>query len=353
MVIFNSMAKFKIENISSSFRQLVDIFFFTNRTDFDLSNFKIQLAENFDHHRYFWNCFKRSTDISWENNQELWDYRFRVLLDIVSKNTAKNIEDHLRKKMFLLLISKPKIHIKYDQHYLQLIKYCQIKYEKRESLKKIRNFLIEMPAFIRAEKALGIVENFLPYVFKDMSEYVAAITTFLVYSDRSFDLLLTLEKHGHKFNKNAIINLANEILLYRNFQEDNIRAFFNLINNPDILDGLKKKYKKDTHRERLLEMLDECRSSLLEERHMGNIKNLVALDPKLANEIGNIYIDDLCLNHFYHKRSAADRIIKLINKVPEISSKKILAKLAGKGKMLEIKYLIQEFPNLKTISSFL
>ena len=148
-----------------------------------------------------------------------------------------------------------------------------------------------------------------------------------------------------------MVQLALEILSERARSIKNILAFFSLINDPSLLDAIKSEYTH-SHKERLLDLLSSCDYSILEEYHLRNIKNLIALDKTIADDVAIIYANKLYARRVSHKRANVDRLIRLLNTFPEISQKKILAYLSSTNKMVDIKHVITMFPNLRKLAVF-
>lgn len=146
--------------------------------------------------------------------------------------------------------------------------------------------------------------------------------------------------------------LAKEILLIRSYSERNCRALFALLNDPDVLDKIKKTYSP-TYREALLEILSECDYHRIEEYHLRNIKNLLELDGTLADEIVALYSDKLYARHVSHKRGNITKLIRVLKKFPSCSPKKLLGYLSGQGVNADLNSLIDAFPELKIFEAFI
>jgi hypothetical protein len=253
--------------------------------------------------------------------------------------------------MFALVRNKKNINIKYDLEYIQFVCLCDVKYERKESLLSVKNYLTEMPSHVEMDKLIKIVNSFIPTIFKSMDEYAATISNKITHSARNFEILQALEKQNVKFDKTPFVKLAIEIISERARTIKNILALFSLINDPVILVALKQEYSV-AHRPQLLELLDNCDYATLEEFHLRNMKNLIALDPTIANDMAIIYANKLYARRVSHKRSNVDRLIRLLNTFPEISPKKILAYLSSNNKMIDVKHVITAFPNLRKLAVF-
>jgi len=342
----------QLDKVNPKFRQLTDLLFFSDRMDLDLSEFKQLLKENHDpHFDYLWDRFKKGTEIFWENGEQFWFDRLSFLLSLNEKTLAKYVEDYLQKRMFSTVRAKFSIDIKYDNEYLQFLQFCKVKHFRKESLVPVKNYLTEMPSHLSTDKLIKIVNSFIPIVFNDIDEYASIITKKITQSARHFDLLLALEQQGILFDKRPIIRLAFEIIVERAHNDKNRRAFFTIINDPTIRNGLKQIYNS-SHHPKLMALISDCDYQIIEEHHLRNVKNLVDLDATVADEIAIIYADKLYHRSTGHKKANADRLIRLLKTIPQIMPKKILAYLSSNNKMSDIKYVLSAFPDLRKLAAF-
>lgn len=340
-----------LDRINPKFRQSVDLLLFSDRMDLDLSNFKSLLRETSQHFEYLWDRFQRSCDIYWEDGKQFWFDRLSFLLSLNDKSLSKRIEEFLENRMFEIVRERASIDITYDVEFLQYVEFCKVKYSKKDSLLNVRAYLIDMPSQISVDKLIALVQAFVPFVFRDLNEYAEAISRKVAQSARSFDLLLALEARGLKFDRQPIAQLAKDIVMIRAHNEKNRRAFFAILNDPSVMSLFKKDYDV-VCRDKLLEMLQTCDHSLIEDQHLRNFKNLMLLDPTLADEVAVIYADKLFLRGTGHKKANADRLIRLLRNVPQVAPKKILAYLSAGNRMTDIKYILASFPELKKLAAF-
>jgi hypothetical protein len=342
----------KLDKVNLKFRQLVDLLFYSDRMDLDLSGFKSLLKENYDiHFEYLWDRFKRCSEIAWENGEQFWNHRLTFLLSLREKTLSKYIEEYLEKRMFSLVRGKHELHIQYDIEYLQFLELCKIKYANKEDLTSVKIYLTEMPAHLNLDKLVAIVNSFIPIVFADLNEFAQIIAKKITHSARSFDLLVALEQRGIEFDKKPISLLTKEILTERKHNEKNRRAFFTLLNDKEIASLLKKEYQS-SYKVSLLHLIDACDYQMIEDFHLRNIKNVIQLDPTIAEDVAIIYADKLYKRVSGHKKANADRLIRLLKSVPQIAPKKILAYLSLNNKMSDIKYLLSAFPELRKLAAF-
>ena len=342
----------QLERINPKFRQLTDQLCFSDSLDLDLTEFKSLLRENYsDHYIYLLDRLQKCTDIFWQNGAKFWAHRFDFLFSLNEKTILKNLEEYLEARMFQLVREKKQIDVQYDVEYLQFVEYCRVKHSRNESLASIKNYLMELPSTTSFEKLTGLINSFTPFVFKDINEYAENIVDKITYSISNFEFLLSLEKNGFKLDKQPIVQLAFNLITERNHSEKNNRAFFYLFNNVGVRELFKKKYRA-SHKNKLISLLQDCSFQILDEYHLRNIKNLLDLDPSLADNIVEVYANKVFERDSVHKTANADKLIRLVKICPQISPRKILAFLSSNDKVHDIKYMVAAFPDLKKLAAF-
>lgn len=345
----------QLDRVNPKFRQLTDLLFFSDRMDLDLSEFKSLLKENYNnHHAYMWDRLQKCTEVFWENGEQFWSNRFAFLLSLDEKQVSKNLEELLETRMFELVRNKSQVNIAYDIQYLQFVEFCKLKFQKKEDLSNIKNYLMELPSHSSVEKLVNIVNSFTPFVFNSLNDYADHLARKITQSSRNFDFLLALEEMAPEnffLDREPIVKLAKDIIIDRSLNDKNRRAFFNIINDKKIMLSLKKEYHISM-RVRLVSLLDSCEYQMIEEHHLRNIKNILELDPSLADDIVEIYAAKLYGRSSGHKKANADRLIRLVKTIPEISSRKVLSFLSSNNKMNDIKYVLSSFPDLKKLAAF-
>lgn len=331
---------------------MVDLLFFSDRMDLDLSNFKSLFRENYSiHFEYFWDRFGRGLPIYWEDSVKFWSHRLNFLLSLNDRNLSNRIENCLEKRMFEAVRSKNQIDVKYDVEYLQFIEFCKIKHARKESLISVKNYLTEMPSHLRADNLISIVNSFVPIVFPTIDDYVEIMSKKITTSHRNYELLVALEAKGVPFNKKPMVTLARELVFDRDRKTKNCRAFYTILNDQTVREAVKKEYNTN-YQVRLLTLVKATDFSLLEDQHLRNIKNLVDLDPAIADTLAAIYLEKLYARGLSHKRARADRIIRLLKTITQISHRKVLVWLSTNNEMTDIKYVLTAFPELKKLAAF-
>ncbi len=342
----------QLDRVNPKFREIVDLLLFSDRMDLNLSDFKNLLKENHSiHFDYLWDRFKRASAIYWEEGEKFWFSRISFLFSLNDKNLNKHLEDHFQKGMVNLVRTKFSVDTKYDIEFLQFLEYSKVKYSKNESLVHFKQYLTDIPSHINAEKIIKIVNHFIPIVFSDINEYVGIVAKKITQSARHYDLLLALEQQGISFDKEPVIRLAFELITERARSDRNRRAFFTILNDGYVRNGLKNIYS-NTHRDKLLEFIEDCDYQIIEEHHLRNIKNIIYLDSSVADDIAIMYADKLYQRNTGHKKANADRLIRLMKVVPEIAPKKVLAYLSSNNKMSDIRYVLSSFPELRKLAAF-
>jgi len=342
----------RLEEINPKFRQLTDLLLFTDRVDLDLSNFKHLFRENHSKNLiYFLERLERSLEIAWENGEQFWQHRLSFLLSLREKGLISCLDKRLEKRFVTLMKQKSQINIQYDLPYLQYWTYCNVKRQRGENLFTAKQQLIRLLDYVSVDKMIPIILSFIPSVFRSINEFAEMITHKITQSTRYFDTLLALEKRGIEFDWMPLLELTNEIILVRPYNERNCRAFFVLLNDSCILSEIKKHYTP-LHREGILEILEECDYRRIEENHLRNIKNLIELDETLADEIVERYADKLYLHPIHHKKGNINKLIRILKKFPQASSKRLLLYLSVNGLMKDIEELVKHHKELEGLVAF-
>lgn len=341
-----------LNKLNPKFRHLTDVLCFSDYKNINLSEFKSLYREKHEVHMpYLWDRFCKSSSIFWEEGASYWEHRFQFILGLNDRNLSAKIETFLNTRMSHLLRTKNVIDINYDIEFLQLREFCKAKYKRKESLFPIQETLLAMPSSVGIEKILNIIQEFIPSVFTDIDEYISLTSKKLLVSAKNFDILALLDRKGIPYDKEYMVNLLYELVCERAHTLKNIRALFTLLNNSDIRHLFKQRYN-DKCREKIIGVLQDCTCLYFEEYYMRNCANLLDLDQTLADDIAIIYAEKLFEKTVKHKKSNAERLIKMLKKFPQISPKKILAYLSSENKMLDMKYILNAFPSLKQLAVF-
>lgn len=340
------------EKVNPKFRNLTDLLLFSNRMDLDLTNFKSLLRENHDiHSEYLWDRFQKSSAIFWEDGSQFWAHRLSALYSLNEKTLSQNIGDYIEKRMYHLVQTKSVVNPKYDIEFQQFLEYCKAKNEYQESLQNIKEHFLGLSSHSDASRLIQIVNYLIPFIFKDMNEYVDLIIKKITHSARNFHLLCELEAQGVVFNKQPIFQLAKDLMFDRALNDKNRRALFALISDVSIRQFLKTCYAS-TDKQRLMDFLEACDFQDIENNHLENVNHFLDIDSSLGDDLALIYADKLYARRAGHRKANADRLIRLLRKFPQIQPKKVLAYLSSNNKMSDIKYILTAFPNLKKLAAF-
>lgn len=342
----------QLNKINPKFRQLTDLLCLSDRLDLDLSEFKELLRANFnDHYNYLWDRLTISFDIFWEEGEQFWSNRFSFLFSLNEKSLIRNVEAYLEKRAFQLIREKERPDPKYDVELQQFVEFCKIKRLEKESFSNLRDYLIDLPSQTNLDKLIGIVNSFIPTVFSDMEDYVKQLVSRITHSVSNFDFLLALEKRGFNFDRQPLAQVAEGIITGRSHNEKNCSAFLYLIDDKGIRNLVKKEYHL-TYNQKVISLLDSATFRWLEERQFINIKNVLDLEPSLADDLVALYAEKIYERHSRHKTANIDKLIRLARTCPEISPRKIISFLSIHNKVSDVKYVVSAFPELKKLAAF-
>lgn len=343
----------KLEDLDPKFREQTDLLLLTNKQNLDLNNFILLLQNNYENNlKYFLDRFVKSCDVFWENNAEIWYYRLSFIFSLKDKNISNRVSSFFEKRMSKLCHRKFCISPLYDVEFLQYQVLCQIKKDRNENLGFAFKLLEELPSFFKVENTIGVVNQFIPTIYSSIEEYAENISKKINNSSKNFIMLKALDQYGISYNRKWIIELSNNLLLEKSLSDKNKGLFFALLSDIEVLNGLKEKYSS-LHKKKLISLLNHCDLHLFESAHLNNIKNIITLDPSITDNLVKIYVNKLYARQYSHRRSNADKLIRLINKVNSISPRLVLSYLSSKNKMSDVKYMLKYFPEVKNLAAFL
>lgn len=339
-----------LDKINSEFRYLVDLFCFTDRTDIELSNFYILLQENKEEHlSYFIDRFIKTAEIFWRDGNKFWYNRLSFLYSLNDKFISKYLDSFFERRMLALLRCGYDISPVYNVQYLQFIEYCRVKSDRKANLVKLKNTIITYSSQIKIERLIKLLEHLIPVLYKNTDEYVSLLTESLFQCAFNFKILLGLEKNNIRYNKQAILHLMMNMLSSRSYSDKNIRAFFIIMDDSYILDNIKSFYN-DNMRESIVELASKTSLILLEEDYFANIKKLIKLDSELATEVVKSYIDKIYRKPSSHKKANVNKILRVLKLFPEVSVKKIIGHMATTNKVIDIKPILDMYPEYNRLS---
>lgn len=345
----------QLDRMNPKFRQLVDLFFFSDKMDFDVSEFKLLLKEkNFNHLEYMWDRLQKCTSIFWENGAQFWKHRFSFLFSLNEKSILQKLELYLERRMFNLVIGKSNINIIHDIEYLQYVEFFKQKHFNGNSIENVANYILSLPSNTSMTNLLSIVNSFTPFLFKDLNDFANKLIKKITQSCRNFDFLLSLEEIAPQdfcLNRNFLTDLAIDIINERAHNGKNHRIFFRLINDDRILYLFKIKYNSSL-KLKLVEFLKSCDYQMIEDFHLRNIRNLLNIDSSLSENIIEIYGEKIYNRKSGHRRANTNKLIKLVKTFSQISSRQILFFLSSHNEINDIKYVLLAFPHLNKLAVF-
>lgn len=341
--------------INPKFRHLTDLLFYSNRTDLGVSDFRDVLSSDASNRKYFLDQFEKGRHIFWENGADLWYFRLSLIYKI-DKRLKRNIITRIEKNMAALLANKKsrKIDPEKDLDLQIYIQHCKVKKDNGEDMSLIRSYLMNLPSQVKKEYVIHVIQCFIPVIFKSMRDYSDIVVHNVTKSFWNFGVLKELEKNGFYVDKARLARIAIDIYLRRARNNYNIQVFFNLLEDKEVLELVKKGYKPE-HYSQFIDLIRNSGYIIFSNHNYSfdNIRNLIDIDPTITDTITKIYIDNLYTRYPKHNRANADRIVKLIKTIPEVSEKTVLAYLSSLNKMADLTHILQEFPELKKLSAFI
>lgn len=337
-----------LSKVDSEFRVLVDLLFFTDRTDVNLLTFKDYIKKH-NNFKYFEDRFDKSTQIFW--SAEFWNHRIQSLLLLKNKRITKFIENKIEKNFLHLLSNSYKININNDVSFVQYIEFCKVKNKHNLSVHLLRQNFINICSYANIKKVLYIGDIVVPALFSSYEEYVKYLFLDIKFSNKNLKILHALRNRGiqvhiHLMNEITILMLSNRL---RTSKER--RLLFDLIAFPGISDYLKANWNSDL-KNGLMESIKITNFYELDQNHFETIKRIINIDSSLTEDLCIIYLDKLYSRYTTHKKANIDKINKFIKNFPQVSPKKILSWLSSTNKNYEIKLLFKEFPDLNKLALF-
>lgn len=339
-----------LDKVDPEFRRLTDLLFFTDRTDVDWSNYGSLLGNNDIHFSYLWDRFIKSIEIFWD--EAFWNHRLDLLFFLQNKKLQNSIETQLELRFKDLIRTHLDPNPKQHNEYIQYIALCKAQAKHKESLMAAKKLLMELPYTVANEKLLNIVSQFIPTVFPTLNVYGEILSKEVSHSARAFQTLKALEDQGIPVNKGLITKVAKDLFFGRVLNRKNRNSLFNMMKNDSVRTAIKEAYTKD-HRNRVIELLNQCEFGEIEREHLVNIKSILDIDPTIADELLVIYADKLHARGTGTKKANIARIIRLLKTFPQFSPKKVLVYLSSNNRMSDIKYLMNAFPDLRKLAAFI
>jgi len=338
-----------VERIDPQFRKITDALFFTDRTDIDTSNYYQLLNQNGEHLAYFWDRIRRSLEIFWE--ESFWINRFDLILSFNNKKLNTELDSLIMNQFRNFVIHTYVPNRKLYNPYIHMIAWAQAKSNNKENVQYIKKSLMDLCHSMAIPELLKVVKDFTPFVIPSMESYIDSISKELGNSTKSIQVFNALEKEGLAIDKEPLFKAARNLLFKRVPNRPNRRSFFGMLNDPAIMASLKENYKPE-HRDRLIEFIKNCDYKEIEEHHLRNIRNILDLDARVADQLIETYADRLYSRHTGHKGANAKRLVRACKTFPQFSPKKVLVYLSSKNKMSDIKFMLSAFPDLKNLAAF-
>ncbi len=336
--------------LNPDFRNKTDLLFFTNRLDLDLANYKSLFEADISNVDYLLDRFFKGVEVFWDNLEEMWAHRFETILALGSAAVTRAIEKLITKRMATLL--RKKLEVKQSSiEYVQYLEMVKARWKRKESLAEVRNYLLELPDSIKPEQVILIIKSFIPYVFKDMNEYISNLCKRVIYSTRNLIILKELKKKGFDYNVD-LLKERMDIILDTNSCTKMSKAFVALLYEPEIVAHLKDKLTPAVNA-KVLDLLDYCSFKELEINNYYIFQVLTNLDPKFTPLLLHAYVDTLTQRGNKHLKSNSNKIAKLTRYVPAFLAKDTFRYLVSTNRLNYIKALTIHFPEYKGLIPFI
>ncbi len=341
---------YNIEDLNPDFRKLTDLLFLSDRMDLDLSNYKNLLKSNQNHYNYFWRVFYNSSKVFW--NSDFWNNRLSFLFSLDLKNLKKDISYNFRNKLLNEIKFNKKINIKTNTRLIQFVEFCNIKKKNNLSLYSTKQFLVKNCLYLKRENIFDFIINFVPSVFSSFDEFLEELLKLDYKSYYNLNVVLYLYKKSKSFNTNIFVSMFKSLISKKQSVRNRRDIIYKLLENNEILCIIKDNMNDDL-KLKLKKLIDNSSFQEFNYNHLKNIKILISLNKEFADIVIYKYIDTIYARHIFNRKSNSDKLIALINLIPEASAKKVLSYIASKNKMNDIKYVVQKYPKLSSLLAFI
>ncbi len=336
-------------SLNSEFKNKTDLLFFSNRLDLDLSNYKSLFELDSRNADYLLDRFFKGLEIFWDNLDVIWFQRFSIILSLSSPAITRTVERWVSKRMCALL--RKKIEVKQSSiEFIQYLELCKVKWNRKDSLSEARNYLLELPDSIKPEQVILVIQSFIPYVFKDINEYIAYLCKRVIYSTRNLIILKELRSKGFNFNIELLKNRL-DLILDSDACIKMSKAFVALLYEEEIVLYLKS--KPDLDLPKIMDLLDYCSFKELEENNYYIFETLSKLDSEFISHLLEEYINALMSRGNKHLKSNANKIAKLTRTVPIFLAKDTFRYLVSINQLNYVKALTIHFPEFKGLIPFI
>lgn len=336
-------------DLDSSFRNTTDLLFFSNRLDLNLSNYNNLLKTSNSHTQYLIDRFYKGAEIYWDNLSDLWNQRLSLLFSLNNSNIQQLVERHINKRMCTLLRKKQSV-CSNDIEYIQYLEMCKVKWARKESLSFARNYLLSLPDSIKPEQIILIIKSFIPYVFKNLSEYSNWLCKRVIFSTKNLLILNYLNSIGVE-NDFSLLDEKIDLILKSPPNPKLSKAFIALLREEHVVKNLQSKINVKTI-PKIIDLLAEVSYKELETDNYYIFRVLTKLDPRLIVPLTENYVMNLLLRGNKHLTSNCKKMGNLNKAVPACSSKVIFKYIVSLDKIGYIKSLCCIFPEYKDLLAF-
>lgn len=339
----------RLDKVDLKFRSLSDLFLLSNNSVPDSVIFSALLKDK-DNFNYFWNRFRISSNIFWEDNNEVWYNKFIYLLSLNNKSLSTRIERFLEKRFKQILLSDKAPHIIYDIEYSQYVQFCKAKKKLKHKLKFVREFLLSTIERSKFERSIPIVKEFIPTVFKDINDLSITLSNKLYHGSSYLIILRELEKkHGAITNNVKIYNIFLNLLSRKNHTFEQKDALLSLIIDDSIFALIKQNYNPSIKKS-FTSLVKNIGYYEVVENNFKAFKNIIEIDNSFLDSMVESVITSIYKSYFNARK--INLILKLMKSVPEIQPKKVFYAVANNNGKMEMKTLVRKYPELKGLSLF-
>lgn len=342
----------KNEKISSRFRQLTDLLFYTDRKDLDLAEFG-QLLNNCgaNYSNYFITSFEKSTNIAWENIVDYWFYRFCFILSLENKKIKKAVLTQVENRFFYFI--ERAYDLKINLSIIQYVQLCRARKHLGLSLEKEKKYLLGLSNFLVPQRSVDVCELFIPIIWRNKKHLIENIISRFSKLHHVDSMLLYLRDNNYKLNDKKIARKAIDLCIRGKETQASSILFFNMLNDENVFEAFKSMYT-DELRQKLYKKVENLEISSLTHGSNGfNIVSVVSsIDPELIDPLTELYVSYTYSRYIRHKKSNVDRIIKFIKTVDGVNPKVVLVCMSKLNKNKDIKKVLEAYPELKKLALF-
>ncbi len=273
-----------------------------------------------------------------------------VLLGLESAVVTKAVEKFVNKRLVALFRNRQDLNIKYYTEFIQYLEFTKVKYNRKENLSHIRNYLLELPNSFKVEKVIEIVKLFVPVIFKDVNEFATQLCKKIIHSPKNLLILKELEKKGVQYNRQLLVDCF-ELVLTKPTTHKTAKAFMALMEEKEVVAHLKG--LNSSHGSKMDELLFELNFKDFEHNKYVVFDNLTQNYEDLIQPLLELYIDKLLLRGSRYMKSNCNRCARLCQALPCFEPKMVFHYFSSKNKLEYVREFSNLYPAFKQYIPFL